>query len=815
MSRRPGRSTGCTCSSLRGRGRQRVRSLARRAERGTDADRRFRPPARRLRPRPLPLVPALHRAGHGGGARDSGETVFLRSLPGDARRARAGAREGVRRVDRGRRRRGHRSRRAPTLRGCRALPRGHAPGPARHRAGRSARRRVARDFPTFCAASKRPAPSARGPTRSTTRSSLGRRAARRSSSSRSTRISSRACRESPPESFHVVTPNPVDPVQSFRVADFAAFYRFVRKGLKDAVAAGSRGARSRELPGAGRLLRRLPLVESVRQAASQRRSPLSRGRDHAASHARARGAGHHDSRSAGRAGPPASLQAAQGLEGVDRAGRNQARVQLEERNTGKPVNELLQPVEAGRGLAKLPAPFARRRLSRPRRRSLRPRGRARVPLRPHDPRGRTAKTRHVKLWAHSDAEEKVAFEKAVDEILASWAANPGMHVYHYAPYEPSAFKRLMGRHVTRESEIDRMLRAGLFVDLYSVVRQGLRASVEKYSIKDLEKFYGFERQAELADASAARRVIEHALETETPDVITPEVRTLVEDYNQEDCVSALAAAGLARSDSGSSWRTVATPVPRPSAGDGEASEEGPGAQRRGSEGDGRAPRRRPRGEERTNPRAAGPLAARPHARVPPPRGQGHVVGVLPAARPRRRGRPPRRARGRHRTEVRQADASDGPREAPDRPLHVPVAGLRRARRRRALYTNDGKTLGEHQRTSTARRAGSTSRNGWTGSTTIRTRHSCIPHVARSRDRRRPHAPRERRHRATASGASAKSAARDLLLANAPRLKKGAFGRTRRRGQRSTSRSAPSSISIARSFRSRARREPGRPTPARG
>ena len=63
-----------------------------------------------------------------------------------------------------------------------------------------------------------------------------------------------------------------------------------------------------------------------------------------------------------------------------------------------------------------------------------------------------------------------------------------MHVYHYAPYEPSAFKRLMGRYATRETEVDRMLRARRFVDLYAVVRQALRASVERYSIKDLEQF---------------------------------------------------------------------------------------------------------------------------------------------------------------------------------------------------------------------------------------------------------------------------------------------------------------------------------------
>ena len=43
-----------------------------------------------------------------------------------------------------------------------------------------------------------------------------------------------------------------------------------------------------------------------------------------------------------------------------------------------------------------------------------------------------------------------------------------------------------------------MLRARLFVDLFQVVRHALRASVESYSIKQLEPFYGFEREIALA-----------------------------------------------------------------------------------------------------------------------------------------------------------------------------------------------------------------------------------------------------------------------------------------------------------------------------
>ena len=77
-----------------------------------------------------------------------------------------------------------------------------------------------------------------------------------------------------------------------------------------------------------------------------------------------------------------------------------------------------------------------------------------------------------------------------------------MHVYHYAAYEQTALKRLTGRHGTRETELDALLRGERFVDLYAVVRQGLRISKPSYSIKKLEDFYwGHTRTA--ADAGVA------------------------------------------------------------------------------------------------------------------------------------------------------------------------------------------------------------------------------------------------------------------------------------------------------------------------
>jgi uncharacterized protein len=143
------------------------------------------------------------------------------------------------------------------------------------------------------------------------------------------------------------------------------------------------------------------------------------------------------------------------------------------------------------------------------------------------------------FWADSLMAEKAAFERVVDLIGRARADHPTMHVYHYAAYEPSALKRLMCRHVTRESEIDALLRSGTFVDLYTVVRQSLRAGVERYSIKNLEPLYGYSREVDLKDARRHLQATELAVELECLADLDPAVLPAVEGYNRDDCVSAL------------------------------------------------------------------------------------------------------------------------------------------------------------------------------------------------------------------------------------------------------------------------------------
>ncbi len=141
------------------------------------------------------------------------------------------------------------------------------------------------------------------------------------------------------------------------------------------------------------------------------------------------------------------------------------------------------------------------------------------------------------LWALNPADEKRAFEGFVDFVMKHWKEYPAMHIYHFTAYEPSALKRLMGKHATRENEIDTMLRAKLFVDLHTVTRQAIRAGVETYSLKELERFHDFVREMPLRDAAKQLRAMEAFIERNDTAKIPKSTLDAVAQYNKEDCLS--------------------------------------------------------------------------------------------------------------------------------------------------------------------------------------------------------------------------------------------------------------------------------------
>jgi predicted RecB family nuclease len=161
------------------------------------------------------------------------------------------------------------------------------------------------------------------------------------------------------------------------------------------------------------------------------------------------------------------------------------------------------------------------------------------------------------------AGEQAAFERLMDFFTHRLERFPNMHIYHYAPYEPTALKRLMGRYGTRESQVDRLLRGGVLVDLFRAVRQGVRASVESYSIKKIEPIYGFTRAIELRDATSSIVEFETWLELSDTDRPQSDILQKIEDYNRDDVVSTLQLRDWLEVQRGELARLTGQAVPRP------------------------------------------------------------------------------------------------------------------------------------------------------------------------------------------------------------------------------------------------------------
>lgn len=206
--------------------------------------------------------------------------------------------------------------------------------------------------------------------------------------------------------------------------------------------------------------------------------------------------------------------------------RNQARLQLEARTTGSGKVERL-PVEGeGRGFARLPRPSPHDLFFD-------------MEGDPYEENGLEylfglyffdeGKPQFRAFWAHSRAEERRAFEEFMKFAVQRLTRYPDAHIYHYAHYEPTHLQGLMSLHGTQEAELDNLLRRRKFVDLYAVVREAIRVSEPRYSIKNIEHFYLEARSAEVVDAGASIVYYERWKETRDPQYLKA-----IEAYNLDD-----------------------------------------------------------------------------------------------------------------------------------------------------------------------------------------------------------------------------------------------------------------------------------------
>lgn len=136
------------------------------------------------------------------------------------------------------------------------------------------------------------------------------------------------------------------------------------------------------------------------------------------------------------------------------------------------------------------------------------------------------------FWGLDRPGEKRAFEQLVDFITERRRKFPAMHVYHYASYEKSALRRLAQEHGTREEEVDDILRAEVLVDLFTVVRQALAVSEERYGLKNLERFYQLKRETETKKGDESILMFERWIIEGDPKLLDD-----IEAYNRDDCRS--------------------------------------------------------------------------------------------------------------------------------------------------------------------------------------------------------------------------------------------------------------------------------------
>jgi len=334
-----------------------------------------------------------------------------------------------------------------------------------------------------------------------------------------------------PEHFYVVTPAAEE---QYRVSDYAAYFRLMRKGLLENAATLGAGVAEPYpepvahcaicdwQPACEKKLRADDHLSFVANCSRLQRDELA-----------ARGITTLES--LGRQKLPADFKPSRGTPATYIRLQDQARLQLEARITKAPKFEAL-PIEPKLGLCLLPEPSA-----------------GDIFL---DLEGATwaceggreylfgvvsidgaGQSIYAEFKAFDDAQEKAAFEAVIDHLIAAFDAHPDMHVYHFGAYEQTNLKKLMGRHATRGPELDRLLRAERFVDLYGIIRHAIRAGIESYSIKELERFYGFTRTVTLKEAGRCRGLVEGALDRRAPHLIKDAEFGVVREYNKDDCVS--------------------------------------------------------------------------------------------------------------------------------------------------------------------------------------------------------------------------------------------------------------------------------------
>ena len=150
-------------------------------------------------------------------------------------------------------------------------------------------------------------------------------------------------------------------------------------------------------------------------------------------------------------------------------------------------------------------------------------------------------------WAHDKTEMQSAFCKFIDWVYERWMSDKTMHIYHYGHFEISTLKSLMGSFGLNETKIDNLLRNGVFVDLYKIIRQSLCIGAEGYGLKALEPIFRNVRLNEVK--SGQDSTVQYEAWMSNPDGFDhadSKILSEIWKYNKEDCESLIQLADWLR-----------------------------------------------------------------------------------------------------------------------------------------------------------------------------------------------------------------------------------------------------------------------------
>ncbi len=146
------------------------------------------------------------------------------------------------------------------------------------------------------------------------------------------------------------------------------------------------------------------------------------------------------------------------------------------------------------------------------------------------------------FWAHNCEQEKTTFQSFIEWVYDRWQQDPSMHIYHYAHYEITACRKLMGRYGVCEYEVDQLLRNEVFVDLFKIIKGSLLLGEPGYSLKNVERLYRDKRESEVGSGGDSMVVYEQWRELNQKGAQgdtwqTSEILKNIRDYNIDDCNS--------------------------------------------------------------------------------------------------------------------------------------------------------------------------------------------------------------------------------------------------------------------------------------